>query len=316
MNLLRLSAALVLYGALITGSAHAEPLTLLDGPTQLRFVDSTAPAVLLRTLNVTGMLASETIAGIDYRPQNSALYAVGFLGGDARLYTINTTSGVATPVAAGNTPFHATLGSQGYIGMDFNPVVDRIRIVSNLGTNLRVNPNDGTLVATDTQTDFAASDSNFGINNEPIGLAYANNVAGAASTTLYGIVYANGATLATVGSVSGAPTSPNSGQMFTVGLLGWGGYSGSRQGFDISSSGTAYAVIDNNNELYSINLNTGAGTSLGAFPAGTAIRDLSAGPAASNSVALTAIPALDAQGLLALAAMLAIAGGFLVRRRT
>ena len=53
--------------------------------------------------------------------------------------------------------------------------------------NLRLNPNDGTLTATDATLAYAAGDPNFGANPNEVALAYSNNVAGALSTTLYGI---------------------------------------------------------------------------------------------------------------------------------
>jgi hypothetical protein len=65
------------------------------------------------------------------------------------------------------------------------------------------------------------------------------------------------------------PLSPNSGVMFTVGPTGTGGYSSLHQGLDISRSGVAYMIVDNDNRLYTLNLNTGTATSLGLLPATT-----------------------------------------------
>src|SRR5262249_43444493 len=50
---------------------------------------STAPGVILSTAQITGLLdngASETIVGIDFRPANGLLYAIG---SSSRIYTIN-----------------------------------------------------------------------------------------------------------------------------------------------------------------------------------------------------------------------------------
>ena len=307
----------VTLAALATCSpAKAEPLTLLDGPTQLRFIDSATPSTLQRTLTVTGMLAGETIAAIDYRPLDGTLYAIGFNVDEARLYTINTTTGAATLVGSG--PFDATFGAGGNPGMDFNPVVDRIRVTSNLNRNLRLNPLTGAIAGTDTNTAFAVGDVNAGNSNAPLSVAYSNNVAGAVTTTLYGIVSGNGPIVVTIGSVNGTPVSPNTGTMFTVGSTGTGGYTSSRQGFDISgSTGIAYAVMDNNNTLYSINLATGAATVVGAFPAGTAIRDLSVGPAAAAIATASAVPVLGLPVLLVvLGALLLVVTTVVARRRT
>ena len=45
---------------------------------------------------------------------------------------------------------------------------------------------------------------------------------------------------------------------------------------DISRTGAAYVVLDNDNILYSINLATGQATSLGKFPTGSVITDFTA----------------------------------------
>jgi hypothetical protein len=253
----------------------AEPLTLLDaGGTILRFIDTSNPGWAYRSLTITGLQPNESIAAIDYRPANGLLYGIGVLAsGPVRLYTLNTTTGLATQVGTGT--FHSFLGTS-QIAMDFNPVVDRIRLISNIGTNVRVNPNDGTAVV-DTSVDFAAGDLNQTNQNSPNSIAYSNNTAGATSTTLYGIVSGNGPFLVTVGSPGGSPVSPNSGLMFTVGQTGLGGFSGSQQSLDISSrTGMAYMVVSNNDILYSVNLTTGQATAIGPFPNGSAIFGIAA----------------------------------------
>jgi hypothetical protein len=268
MKLVRVLAVTFLF----TASLAAEPLTLLDGSgLLLRFIDTLAPGVSLRTMPVTGLLPGEHLEGIDYRPANGVLYGVGVVGtGEARLYTINTDTGAATPVGSG--AFHPSIGFSP-MGMDFNPVVDRIRLISNSGVNLRVNPNDATII-NDTRPSWAAGDIHS--SNFPLSLGYSNNLPGATSTTLYGIVSGNGPFLATVGSPNGTPVSPNSGVLFTVGQTGLGGYFSLQQGMDISRTGVAYVVLDNDNILYSVNLTTGQATSLGKFPTGSVITDLSA----------------------------------------
>jgi hypothetical protein len=57
-------------------------------------------------------------------------------------------------------------------GFDFNPTVDRIRVVSNTGQNLRLHPVTGVVASTDTPLTFAATDLN-GFDIAPSGLAYA-----------------------------------------------------------------------------------------------------------------------------------------------
>ena len=118
----------------------------------------------------------EVILGIDMRPATSQLYA---LGSSSRLYAINMASGAAT--AIGMTSFTAALSGTSF-GFDFNPTVDRIRIVSNTGQNLRAHPVTGAIAATDVSLNPGSPSVD--------AAAYTNNFAGAASTTLYDIDYA------------------------------------------------------------------------------------------------------------------------------
>jgi hypothetical protein len=68
-----------------------------------------------------GLNADTSLLGLDYRPSDSQIYA---LGDDGQLYTL-TNAGAAT--AVGSPQSYGDL-SQG-IGIDFNPQVDRLRIV-------------------------------------------------------------------------------------------------------------------------------------------------------------------------------------------
>jgi hypothetical protein len=271
MNHFRVAMALAL-GLLFTSSLAAEQLTLLDGGgLLLHFINTLDPSVSLGTVPITGLLPGEHLGGIDYRPSNGLLYGVGVVeSGESRLYRIDTTTGAATMIGSG--PFSLEIGFSPF-GLDFNPVVDRLRLITNSSRNLRVNPNDATAVV-DAAPSFAPGDPNN--SNRPLSLAYSNNFAGATTTTLYGIVSGNGPFLVTVGSPGGTPVSPNSGVMFTVGQTGLGGYFSLQQGLDISRTGIAYMVVDNDNFLYSVNLATGQAQRLGKFPTGSVIVDLTA----------------------------------------
>jgi hypothetical protein len=268
MQTMRIMAAVVL-GALLSTSLAAEPLTLLETGSVLRFIDTTAPAVSLRTVTITGLQAGEAITAIDYRPATGALYGVGVMdGGLSRLYRINTTTGVATLIGGGPFDVRVGLSKTAGLGMDFNPIVDRIRMVNNVGDNMRVNPDTATATV-DSLLDFAAGDVNQTNSNSPNSIAYSNNFQGAPTTTLYGVVSGNGPQVIRIGSAGGTPVSPNSGLMFTIGATGTGGYAVLHQGLDISRSGVAYMIVDNDNALYTVNLATGAATRRGLLPAST-----------------------------------------------
>src|SRR5262249_11223427 len=157
----------------------------------------------------------------------------------------------------GTTQFTPALNGTSF-GFDFNPVPDRIRLVSDTDQNLRLNPNDGTVAATDTNLAFAAGDANAAANPNIVGSAYTNNFSAASSTTLYGID-SNLDVLVMQGSVGGAPNSPNGGQLTTVGALGVN--TTDQVGFDIvGPTGLALASLTpmggTTSSLYSINLQT------------------------------------------------------------
>lgn len=192
---------------------------------------------------ITGVQSGEKIVGIDMRPATGQLYGLGNTG---RLYTFNLSSGAATmvgivPLILSGTDF----------GFDFNPTVDRIRIVSNSGQNLRVNPNDGLLAAADAAL-------NPGMPSITA-VAYTNNTAGATSTVLFDLdnntdkLYRQ--------------DPPNNGTLVEIGAIGMD--ITSVNGFDIgSTSGTAYAILTVGAApgIYTINLQSGAATKVTEFP--------------------------------------------------
>ena len=209
---------------------------------------ASTPTVVVKA--IAGIQAGEQILGIDFRPLNSQLYA---LGSTSRIYTINTSSGAATVV--GTAPF-TTLLSGTQFGFDFNPTVDRIRIVSNTGQNLRFNPLDGSVIV-----DITLNPASVGIT----GAAYTNNFAGATTTVLYDID-SNSDKLV-------RQDNPNLGTLIEIGNLGVN--IESSNGFDIGgTSGLAYGLFTVSNvsqRVYSINLTTGVAT------AGAAIANASRG---------------------------------------
>lgn len=239
-----------------------------DSNTLLRF-NAGAPGALLATIQINGLAANERIIGIDFRPATGQLFGVS---NTSRIYIINTNTGVATAVST--TAFTPALSGTNF-GIDFNPAVDRLRLVSSTGQNLRLNPSTGAVAGTDTTIAFATTDTNNGQTPNLVSVAYANNVAGTSTTTLYGID-ASRNVLVTQGSTNSSPVSPNSGQLFTIGALGFD--PNNTVGFDISStSGAAFAAFSEGSgasQLYSINLTTGAATLIGAIGNGQAICDI------------------------------------------
>lgn len=199
---------------------------------------STSPQNILSSKPITGLANGEFVLGIDYRPVTGQLY--GFTRYN-RLVTINVATGEATPIATVNP----SLAGNAY-GVDFNPTVDRLRIVNDTDQNASVNP--------DTAAAILQTPLNPG-NPNIVGVAYTNNFAGATTTTLYDIDSATDTLY--------IQSPPASGTLIPVGPLGVN--TTNLVGFDISgSSGIAYASLTQNgtnySEFYSIDLNTGLAT--------------------------------------------------------
>lgn len=216
--------------------------------------DSAAPGVITSTLTVTGLRAGEFLNAIDTRPATGELYALGSrdVSIPDSLYTINTTTGVATFVATSSIPLNAS-------GIAFDPVTDTIRTVGSLGNeNVRVNPATG-VAAADTPLAYAAGDANAGADPFVGAIGYTNQdqdpVTG---TQLFGIDLSRGALVRL--------NQPSNGLLTTVGATG--ASFPSFGGFDIVAPTTAFATSGLGNGVIgfnSIDLRTGAATLIGAF---------------------------------------------------
>ena len=124
-----------------------------DGNRLVSFA-SDSPGNIRSSVAIKNLASGEKVLGLDIRPATGQLYA---LGSSSRLYTVDRTSGAAT--AIGSAPFAIALNGTSF-GFDFNPTVDRIRIVSNTGQNLRAHPDLGTIVDFDMNSAGVQPDGN------------------------------------------------------------------------------------------------------------------------------------------------------------
>lgn len=149
--------------------------------------DTSNPGNPAPAIAITGLGAGETLVGIDVRPQNGLLYGLASNGtGGVRLYVISPRTGVATALTADVVQFSdgPILGSN--FGFDFNPTVDRIRVVTDAGINFRLNPNTGLIV--DGNTAIAGIQPDGTINGGTTTVdatAYTNSFPNATVTTQY-----------------------------------------------------------------------------------------------------------------------------------
>jgi hypothetical protein len=265
-----------------SGSFEGTMFAVTVRNTLLNFNPGT-PGVINSARFITGLASGESIVGIDFRPADEQLYAISSA---SRVYMVNPLNGQATPV--GTAVFNPALSGQSF-GVDFNPVPDRIRLVSDAGQNLRLNPNNGAIAGTDTTLMYDPADVNANAAPKIVGAAYTNNFAGTTNTTLYGID-SNLDVLVTQGSLGGSPVSPNTGRLFTVGKLNVD--AGDMIGFDITPvTNAAFASLTpqgmSQSALYTINLATGAATSVGLIGGGQQIRDIAFAVRAENVFAVT-----------------------------
>ena len=218
-------------------SANAYAVTTLN---QLVQFNTSTPGTVVPVGTITNLQAGENILGIDFRPASGELYALGSTG---RLYVINRATAAAAPVAQLSTAISGTS-----FGFDFNPTVDRIRIVSDTGQNLRVNPLTGAVTVDGPINGGAAGAEAAG---------YTNSFGGAASTTLYSVSAASNTLY--------IQNPPNNGTLVAVGA-GLGVDITDVNGFDIlSADSSAFGIFTGlaTTNLYSVNLTTGTASSVG-----------------------------------------------------
>jgi hypothetical protein len=219
------------------------------------------PGTLVSDLGISGLNGSEQLIGIDVRPANGLLYAVTNAG---RIYTIDPATGVATfrvalaNDAANTTAFTALAGTS--FGVDFNPVPDRLRVVSNTGQNLRINVDTGA-----TLVDGAIN----GVAGASVtASAYTNSFAGAATTQLFNLDCATGQRY--------LQNPPNNGTLGAGTALGVA--CDAANGFDIdakTNTGFAALRVGGVTRLYNVSLATGGGaTAVGTIGNGDAVLGL------------------------------------------
>jgi hypothetical protein len=245
--MVRYSLVLVLLLATVAPAAGPRLVALLDDGTLVVFrpnEDASRPIV------PTGVSAK--LVGIDRRPADGRLY--GVTGSD--VYMLDPATGAATLVSTLTVPFDGDVRS----GVDFTPQLDRLRLVSADGRNLRVNVTLGA-TAVDAPLAYATSDPNVGTRPRITASAYANNRPGVATTTLFEID--SGLDVLVIQDPA------NDGTLKTVGPLG--ADVPDLAGFDIltdaegkDSPWAAWATT-----LHTIDLKTGRATPVGTIPGAT-----------------------------------------------
>jgi hypothetical protein len=282
------AAALAVSGLAISSqSANAAPIVwgVTVDNTLFNF-DATTPGNIISGAPISGFTSpGENIRGIDFRPANGQLYALGSFG---RLYTLDTNTAILTPVGTG-----AAINGTAF-GFDFNPAIDRIRVVSNSNANYVYHPDTGVQTVA-TNLFYGAADPNFGVDPNVVGSAYSVTGTNPTTSQLFGID----------SGLDILVTQANSaGTLGTVGPLG--ANIGDLTGFDVftnaQGANTAYASLtpvgSSASNFYTINLATGLATNQGQISGGMLVNDIAVVPIPEPTVMTLA--GIAAAGLLVL----------------
>lgn len=254
------------------------------GSSLVRF-QSNDPTNLAVVANFSG--AAGFLDAIDFRPSTGQLY--GYLDSTDSFYTVNLTTGALTLASAGASSAPTNTFQ---LGLDFNPTIDRARIVTDSAQNIVFNPVSGT-VSSFTTLAYALGDPNENASPGIIDNAYTQNFAGSTITRQFGIDY---------GTDSLVTIANNAGTLVTIGALGVN--TDIYTGFDIFTGpggiDTAYAILTTPAgvaNFYTIDLTTGQASLVGGL-----------GSAATQIYSLAVIPAPGAASTFVLA-------GFIAARR-
>ncbi len=258
------------------GPPAKETIYAVTTGNQLVQFNAGQPQKTLSSKALTGLAAGDTLLGIDYRVAKGQLFGLGASG---QLYRIDTQTGAASAVG---TPSALPREGATEWGVDFNPTVDRIRVVNDAGFNLRLHPDTGAIVdgnpnepgvQFDGRLAYDAADVNAGKTPAIVAAGYTYNKDNDKITTNYALDGRQGV-LVHQGSKEGVQpaVSPNTGRLWTVGSLGIGSFQ--RATLDISDvSNAAYAAITtgSSSAWYRIDLATGKATRIGTIAAGAVV---------------------------------------------
>lgn len=251
MRTINIMRAAILAAA--AASAEAERLFGLTPDNRIVTFESANPAATLSSRAINGLVEGDRRTGLDRGPASGPLYSPSTSG---HLCELNRTGSSWTATIVGVL---GTLPQGNAFGIDFNPVPDQLRVVSDTGQSLHINVDGGaTLVDGMIMSDTG-----------PVMLVAAactSNVAGALTTTMFALDAVNGQLLRSV--------NPNGGPFTGVNMMGQAcqplGFRFTPQnavGFDISGrTGRAFAHVDS--LLWTVNLNGGVATGLGIVGAG------------------------------------------------
>ena len=205
---------------------------------------------------VKGLDGDNQLVGIDYRPATGDLYGLGDKGG---VYVVDDDNGRAMLRSRVNVPLMGTS-----FGVDFNPTVDRLRIISDTGQNLadNVDANNDTVTNTTLSNPGPPPATALGVT----GAAYTNNDADPnTATTLFDIDSTLDQTVIQSPAASGVLVPTGKLLTDTGPSVGADIYSTIRGGTTVHVQGFASLTVNGQSGFYSVNLLQGRADSRGSF---------------------------------------------------
>lgn len=243
---------------------------VLTSQDRLVSFDGGSSTVLRHAAPIMGLASGEKLVDLDYRPRDGKLYG---LTSNGRLVTIDPASGEASATfTLAADPGDATLPYAGLagtaFGIDFNPVVDRLRVVSNTGQNLRINVDNGLTI-----TDGAIRGAATGLS----ATGYASNFAETCRTRLYGIDVATSQFVVQDPPNDGVTTALGAGLGFTASAAGLDMVT-SQAG--VTTAFVAVTAAGGDSSVHTFDLASGATSPVGAIPlaGGEQVRGLAVVP--------------------------------------
>jgi Domain of unknown function (DUF4394) len=169
--------------------------------------------------NISGLGSQEQMTNIDFRPNNNLLYGITDNGG---LYVFNNLSNGSTTATLVSRPFtNVPPFNEGVQSlMDFNPVVDAIRLQGSGNSNYAIVSNGGVLNTGVVQTSlaYAPRDPNQGVDPTIVGGTYTNNFPGTATTIFFAIDASTNA-LVTIAAQNNGSSATAGGLLQTIGRI-------------------------------------------------------------------------------------------------
>ena len=181
-----LSAAFV-AGVLFSNASQAQTFYGITTANAIFTMSNPAtPSVISGPFSVSGVAAGQVLVGLDSRPSNGALYALGYdsVTQMAELYMINASGSVYSATAVSGTLASMNLGSTNNAAFDFVSTTDnQIRVVGRNGNNYIMSAVTGNVMTTGTSgLSFAGGDLYSGLSSALAATAYTNSFYGADAT--------------------------------------------------------------------------------------------------------------------------------------